>query len=58
LGHGTVDHHRAILIRNSWGPRWGDGGYAWLTESFLVPRMFAAATLMEDINVSARSVAA
>jgi hypothetical protein len=58
LGHGTVDHHRAILIRNSWGPRWGDCGYAWLTESFLAPRMFAAAILMEDINVSARSVAA
>jgi hypothetical protein len=58
IGHGTVGRHRAIFIRNSWGSRWGDGGYGWLTESFLGPRMFAAATLLEEIDVSARSAAA
>ena len=58
VGHGTVDGQRAILIRNSWGSKWGDAGYGWLTEQFLGPRIFAAATLMEDVDVSANSAAA
>jgi Papain family cysteine protease len=58
VGHGTVDGQRSILVRNSWGPRWGDAGYGWLTELFLGPRMFAAATLMEEVDVSAHSAAA
>jgi len=55
IGHGTVDGQRAILVRNSWGPTWGDAGYGWLTERFLSPRIFAAATLLEEVDVSARS---
>jgi Papain family cysteine protease len=58
IGHGTVDLHRAVLVRNSWGPRWGKDGYGWLTEPFLAPRMFASAILMEEVDVSAHSVAA
>jgi hypothetical protein len=58
VGHGKIDAHRAVLIRNSWGERWGDGGYGWLTEAFLGPRLFAAAKLTEEVNVSARPVAA
>ena len=58
VGYGTVDGQRAILIRNSWGPRWGEAGHAWLTERFLGPRLFAVATLMEEIDVSAHSAAA
>jgi C1A family cysteine protease len=57
VGHGTVDRQKALLVRNGWGARWGDAGYAWLTEQFLRPRMFAAATLMEEVDVSARSAA-
>lgn len=52
-GHGTVDGQRAILIRNSWGLKWGEAGHGWLTEQFLGPRIFAAATLMEEVDVSA-----
>lgn len=55
VGHGTVEAQPALLIRNSWGARWGDAGYAWLTESFLAPRIFAAATLMEEVDVPAGS---
>ncbi len=58
VGYGTVDTQRAILVRNSWGPTWGDAGYGWLTERFIGPRIFAAATLLEEVDVSARSAAA
>lgn len=58
VGHGTIDGKRAILIRNSWGPAWGEGGHAWLTETFLAPRLYAAAKLQEDVDVRARSAAA
>jgi hypothetical protein len=57
-GHGIVDGQRAILVRNSWGPSWGDAGYGWLTERSLGPRVYAAATLLEEVDVSARSAAA
>jgi papain like protease len=53
VGHGKVDGQRAVLVRNSWGPSWGDAGYGWLTERFLGPRIYAAATLLEEVNVSA-----
>jgi hypothetical protein len=57
-GHGTVDGQRALLVRNSWGPRWGQDGYAWLTEKFLESRLYGAAILLEDVNVSAHKAAA
>jgi hypothetical protein len=58
VGHGIIDGQRAVLVRNSWGPSWGDEGYGWLTERFLGPRIYAAATLLEDVDVSAHSAAA
>jgi hypothetical protein len=57
VAHGTVDGERAILVRNSWGARWGVAGYGWLTEVFLAPRLFAAAILTENVDVPACSVA-
>ncbi|RTM05515.1 MAG: peptidase C1 [Hyphomicrobiales bacterium] len=58
VGHGIVDRQRAILVRNSWGSSWGDAGYGWLTERFLGSRIYAAATLLEEVDVSAHSAAA
>ena len=52
VGHGTVEGQRAILVRNSWGGGWADGGYAWLTEAFLLPRVIRLAILKEDLSVS------
>lgn len=58
VGHGKVDRSPAILVRKSWGPAWGLDGHAWLTTQFLVPRLFAAANLLEEVDVSSSSLAA
>lgn len=58
LGHGTRGTDRVVLVRNSWGPRWGQQGYAWITEKFLNARIFSLGHLTEDISVSASSAAA
>lgn len=50
VGHGTLITDRVLLVRNSWGTGWGNGGYAWLSEGYLSSRMFAASVLMEDTN--------
>lgn len=55
VGHGDASGQRAVLVRNSWGSRWGDNGYAWITEAFLAPRLFGLAFLKEDLSVSAIS---
>ena len=57
-GHGTADGERAILIRNSCCLTWGDANHGWLIERFLTPRISAAALLLEEVDVSARSAAA
>jgi hypothetical protein len=33
------------------GPEVGEAGHAWLTEKFVGPRVFAAATLMKEVDV-------
>jgi hypothetical protein len=58
VGHGEIGGQPAILIRNSWGTAWGDGGYGWLTERFLLPRVFRVAILKEDVSVSPSTVTA
>ncbi len=42
-GYGTADDGSTFfLIHNSWGPTWGDGGYAWIHD----------ATLMKNIDLA------
>ncbi|MDB5437827.1 MAG: peptidase [Caulobacteraceae bacterium] len=45
VGHGLLGSEPAILIRNSWGSGWGLSGHAWLTASYLVPRLTFMAQL-------------
>jgi len=49
LGHGRQGSERLVLVRNSWGERWGANGYAWLAESYLTPRIIALAIMKEKI---------
>jgi hypothetical protein len=58
VGYGLVAKEDAILVRNSWGPYWGLGGHAWLTQSFLTPRIKRLAVLTENVHVPAPNIAA
>jgi Papain family cysteine protease len=58
VGHGLLASQKVVLIRNSWGDVWAEGGYAWLTESYLEPRVFKVGILTEDVDVSTRAAAA
>lgn len=35
VGYRATPAGRQFLIHNSWGPRWGEGGYAWMSEAGL-----------------------
>jgi hypothetical protein len=49
VGYGLRASERIILIRNSWGRDWGIEGYAWVTETYLAPRLRRAAILMREL---------
>ena len=38
-GYATLPHSTYFLLHNSWGPGWGDGGYAWIHETTLAAWM-------------------
>jgi hypothetical protein len=52
VAHGTLASERVVLLRNSWGVRWGLNGHAWLRESFLAPRLIRVAKLTGSADVS------
>ncbi|WP_420438087.1 C1 family peptidase [Candidatus Poriferisodalis sp.] len=36
VGARTHEQVRVLLVRNSWGPGWGAGGYGWLPTDYLI----------------------
>ena len=39
VGSGHADDGEYILVRNSWGLRWGHAGHGWLHDLYLVPHL-------------------
>lgn len=39
VGTGTIEQDQYFLIRNSWGEKWGDAGYAWLHRGYIEERL-------------------
>ena len=48
-GAGDYLGGRVVLVRNSWGAGWGDGGHAWLDESFLAEHLREVLTLDGEV---------
>ncbi len=44
-GVGEEQNEEALLVRNSWGLSWADHGYAWLSRSYLEPRLIAVGVM-------------
>jgi hypothetical protein len=45
VGWGKEGTERLVLVRNSWGAKWAENGCAWLSESYLAPRLYAIITM-------------
>jgi hypothetical protein len=45
VGWGEFGNQKAFLLRNSWGPKWGNRGYVWASEEYLNPRLITAVTM-------------
>ena len=50
VGHGTAAGKPLVLIRNSWGASWADGGYAWLDDDFVRQHVRELLIMREEIN--------
>lgn len=58
VGYGDHFGQPVILIRNSWGAKWGMAGHIWLAEDYLRRHMYGLALLKEACDVPDRAVAA
>ncbi|MFO0591853.1 MAG: C1 family peptidase [Polyangiaceae bacterium] len=45
VGSGFADDGGYLLVRNSWGLRWGQAGHAWLHDSYLEARLEITGTI-------------
>lgn len=41
-GYRTINGRKQFLVHNSWSPRWGEGGYGWLSETMVSRHLRAA----------------
>ena len=42
VGSGAFKGEPMMLLRNSWGPKWGQDGHAWVRDTYLGPRLAGA----------------
>lgn len=42
VGSGHYNREPVVLVRNSWGPRWGHNGHAWVRQRYLELRLTGA----------------
>lgn len=47
IGVKNMNDATCVLIRNSWGAAWGEGGHAWLHEEYLARQLIELAVLKE-----------
>ena len=47
IGLGSLQGRRALKVRNSWGSGWGVDGYGWVTEKYLMGRIYNVAQIGE-----------
>jgi papain like protease len=52
VGYAHQDNAWFFLIKNSWGPAWGVGGYAWMSERTLRTNLVAAFTVQVATNAA------
>lgn len=52
VGHGKFKSERVILVRNSWSAGWGQNGHAWVTETYIKPRVHAVALVSKTEMIS------
>jgi len=45
VGYGHENSHAVYLIRNSWGTKWCEAGYAWLEEDYLMARLHSVVVM-------------
>jgi C1A family cysteine protease len=46
VGHGAdALSQKYLLVRNSWGEKWGEAGYGWLSEAYVTKQLAQAAVL-------------
>jgi hypothetical protein len=52
-GYRNTPQGRQFLIHNSWGPKWGDSGYAWVSQNMVQKWLHLAYKVRTDLDSTA-----